>query len=162
MAKFYAQRSFTYNPPKGRSISVKKGDTVTQSTYNRLSKNLQDKCLIPARNAPKNDNFTYDECEFLVKEYCKVSNWHKSAQDEIIDKFYQEFPSHELNSGVECQLRIIVGYDNYNIGDGGLNNPGKTLLSAMKAVDRNRFTGLKSIPIYPNRLTQVFDSILVT
>ena len=56
--KYYVTHNFTSHPPRARSITAKVGDRITQTAYNRLSSNIRERCLIPARNAPKNGDFT--------------------------------------------------------------------------------------------------------
>ena len=132
--KYYVTHNFASHPSKGRSIVGKVGDKITQTAYNRLSSTIQQRCLIPARNAPKNGDFTADECNYLVSQYCA-----NVSLDDIIREFYELFPTHKLNDGVECQLRIIAGQDNYNPDDKGLDNPGRVLLQSMMEIAPTRF-----------------------
>jgi len=132
--KYYVTHNFTSHPLRGRSITAKVGDRITQNAYNRLSSNIRERCLIPARNAPKNCDFTDAECNYLVSQYCA-----DVSQEDIIREFYELFPTHQLNGGVECQLRIIAGQDNYNLDDKGLDNPGRVLLQSMMEIDPARF-----------------------
>ncbi len=132
--KYYVTHSFTSHPPRGRSITAKVGDRITQNAYNRLSSNIRERCLIPARNAPKNGDFTAEECNYLVSQYCA-----DVSSDDIIKGFYELFPEHKVNAGVECQLRIIAGQDSYSPEDKGLDNPGRVLLQSMMEIAPSRF-----------------------
>ena len=130
--KFFVTRSCSTQSGRSR-ISVAAGQQVTQSRYNMFSTRLQQECFIPARNAPRNGDFTQQECDFLVTQYITDMN-----QETIIQSFYQTFPNHRMNGGVECQLRILVGQDN-TTDDSGLDNPGRCLLRAMMTIAPHRF-----------------------
>ena len=130
--KFYVQRSFNYNPIKGRPITAKVGDKVSETVYNRLSTRLQGLC-IPARQAPRNGDFISQETDLIVRLYVDGV-----ATDDIVSEFYREFPNHVVNGGVECQLRIVAGQDN-TTDDKGLENPGRVLRQSMDDIDPERF-----------------------
>ena len=132
--KFYVTRSVsTRNPNTGRTISINKGDRVSETVYNKVSKSLQEKCFIPCRNLPRSTDMTPQQCNFLVTQYV-----NGVSQQDIINEFYKGFPEREGNGGVECQLRIISGQDN-TTDDSGLQNPGKNLLGSMMTVCPHRF-----------------------
>jgi hypothetical protein len=133
--KFYVSKSFsTRNPQTGKTVSVLAGSKISQTQYNKLSKNIIQRCgIIPARNAPRSDNFDRVEFDYLVTQYINgVDN------DSIITGFYQQFPNHPVNGGVECQLRIIAGQDN-TTDDNGLQNPSHVLLTSMMYIAPHRF-----------------------
>ena len=133
--KFYVSKSFsTRNPNTGRVISATAGSKISQSTFDKLSRSLIDRCgIIPARNAPRNGDFTPAECDYLITQYVQGYD-----TETIISNFYDKFEGHKLNGGVECQLRIIAGQDNTS-DDMGLSNPGNQLLKSMLTIAPHRF-----------------------
>ena len=130
--RFYVVQSFRSYLPNGRAIVGNAGDKISQAVYDKLSARLQG-CCIPARNAPRNGDFSREECDFLVSNH--VAGLQPS---EIIPMFYEAFPNHKMNGGVECQLRIIAGQDN-TLEDQGLDNPGRILLHSMMHIAPWRF-----------------------
>ncbi len=130
--KFYVTRSCSTQSGRKR-INATVGEQVTQSRYNMFSPRLQQECFIPARNAPRNGDFTQQECDFLVTHYLTDID-----QADLIQSFYQTFPNHRMNGGVECQLRIIAGQDN-TTEDSGLDNPGRCLLKSLMTINPSRF-----------------------
>ena len=130
--RFYVTQSFRSYLPNGRAIVGNAGEKISKATYDKLSARLQSLC-IPARNAPRNGDFSSAECDFLVSNHVAGMN-----HNEIIPLFYENFPNHKVNGGVECQLRIIAGQDN-TLEDQGLNNPGRILLHSMMRIAPWRF-----------------------
>ncbi len=129
--KYYVTRSISLNPVKGRPIQAQVGSKISEATYNRLRKTLQSFC-IPARTAPRNGDFVLLETDFLVR------NWvDGKSTDMIISEFYDTFPGHKVNGGVECQLRIIAGQDN-TTDDSGLDHPGQTFSKSMMMIALHR------------------------
>ena len=133
--KFYVSKSFTTrNPHTGRTINATAGSKISQTVYDKLSQSLIERCgIIPARNAPRNGEFTPTECDFLVTQYVRGFD-----TETIVSNFYDKFQGHKLNDGVECQLRIIAGQDN-TTDDQGLSNPGRQLLNSMLTIAPHRF-----------------------
>jgi len=132
--RYYVSKTFsTRDPQTGKTLSATAGQKISQTVYNRLSKNIIQRCgIIPARNAPRAGDLSYDQAVFLVTQY--IDGQHK---DNIISQFHDNF-DRPVNGGLECQLRIIAGCDN-TTEDTGLDNPGRTLMTAMLHVAPSRF-----------------------
>ena len=140
--KFYVSRSFTTrNPQTGKIISGVAGQKISQSTFDKLSSSLIKRCgIIPARNAPRNGDFTPAECDFLVTQYVQGV-----TPVDIVGNFYQQFPGHKVNGGVECQLRIIAGVDNTTIAH---------IISRTVAILSSTSLGKYSVVVSPTTATR--------
>ena len=132
--RYFATRTATTHLPNGKSVRVLVGSTCSQATYNKYSKRIQETCFIPARNAPRSDKFSTEKFSFLVSAYLSGE-----TDKVIVEQFYENFPSHQVNGGVACQLRIIAGYDTQNPMDKGLEHPSKLLVQVMDELAPGRF-----------------------
>ena len=131
--RYYSLNTVTTHTPRG-SVTVRAGSLCTQATYDKFSKTMQQRCFIPAKNAPRAKNFTEQEFQFLVDTYLTGA-----SDKSIVQSFYEVFTNHPKNGGVECQLRIIAGCDNKRPEDNGLEHPAISLLKVMLFTAPSRF-----------------------
>jgi len=128
--KYQIQQSFYNFKKNGDAVLQPVGKYLSTKEFAALTSAKKAKCV----PVGKNPNLTIDQAYELVTAYCEGI-----SADEIVSEFLFTHPEFSAAQGVHCQLRIIAGRDNTNPQDGGLDNPGAALESAMMSVDSVRF-----------------------